>query len=212
MTDNQWTRLSALVPDALELPPTERGAFLDTECRDDAGTLDDALLREAYALIEAAEAADKGEVFRSPLDRIVPDLADGTGLLFQAPPETVGPWRVTGVLGEGGMGVVYRASRADGAFERQVALKLLAPGVGGRRGSQLAARLGEERRVLGTLEHEGIARLYDGGLDDDGRPYLAMELVEGRPCRLQFHPRSRWQPPQSCSTAPVTGTTPRSET
>ena len=70
------------------------------------------------------------------------------------------------------MGTVYRAARDDGAFDREVALKLL-------RGTAHADRLDAERRVLARLEHDGIARLYDGGMLPDGRPYLVMELVEG---------------------------------
>ena len=170
MTDT-WTALAAVVPDALDLAPAERPAFLDRACRTPTGEPDAALLAEAQALVEAAERAAESGVFASP----VAGLAPGYGPA-PAPPETVGPWRVTGVLGEGGMGVVYRAVRADGAFEREVALKLLRPGLGRR----LAARLAEERRVLGRLEHPGIARLYDGGTTDDGRPFLAMERVEGQ--------------------------------
>ena len=77
----------------------------------------------------------------------------------------MGPWRLDEVIGRGGMGVVYRASRADGAYEREVALKLLhaGPDTAG-----LADRLRAERQILARLEHPRIARLYDGGVTDDG--------------------------------------------
>ena len=171
-------RLVTLVPDALDLPPEDRADFLDRACRRPTGELDRALLAEAEALVRAAEAALAGGELASPVPGILGGLAEAERLGRHAPPETVGPWRVTGVLGEGGQGVVYRAVRADGAFEREVALKLLRPGAASPR---LEARLAEERRVLGRLEHPGIARLYDGGVDDGGRPYLAMELVDGAP-------------------------------
>ncbi|MEO0560361.1 MAG: serine/threonine-protein kinase, partial [Bacteroidota bacterium] len=90
----------------------------------------------------------------------------------------IGPWAVGERIGKGGMGAVYRAERADGAYERTVALKLLRPGpdaIG------LAERLRAERQILAGLEHPNIARLYDGGLTPDGLPYLALEYVDGLP-------------------------------
>ena len=178
MTPDRWTRLATLVPDALELPPDQRGTFLDEACRLPTGEIDADLRAEADALVQSALDATDVDALESPLAGLAGELAGEEGLASVAPPETVGPWRVTGVLGEGGQAVVYRARRADGAFEREVALKLLRPGAPAPR---LAARLAEERRVLARLEHPGIARLYDGGLTDDGQPFLAMELIDGAP-------------------------------
>src|SRR5690606_19179777 len=90
----------------------------------------------------------------------------------------VGPYRVVGEAGRGGMGVVYRARRADGAFEKTVALKLVKRGMDT---DEVLARFRRERQVLAGLDHPGIARLLDGGAAEDGRPYLAMEYVEGEP-------------------------------
>ena len=90
----------------------------------------------------------------------------------------VGPWRILGVLGEGGMGVVHLAERSDGAFERQVALKLLRPGLDA---GSFEARFLQERRTLAALEHPYIARLLDAGRSADGLPYFAMERVDGQP-------------------------------
>ena len=168
MTDALWTRLSALVPDALERPEPERGPFLRRACGADAE-----LLAEARALVAAAEAADRDGSLASP----VGSLDD----VVRSVPDRLGPWRVTGRLGEGGMGEVYRAERADGLYERTVALKRLRPGLG----EAYVRRLDAERRVLARLEHPGIARLYDagtvqGGLSD-GAPYVVMELVDGAP-------------------------------
>ena len=174
MTDALWTRLADLVPEALALPAPERDAFLDAACRDAAGTLDTALRDEAAALVAASEAADASGALLSPVSgRGGGGEAAGDGV----PSEPVGPWKLTGRLGEGGMGVVYRAARADGLFERDVALKRLHPALG----RALAGRLEAERHTLARLEHDGIARLYDGGVDADGAPYLVMELVEGGP-------------------------------
>ncbi len=74
------------------------------------------------------------------------------------------------------MGEVYEASRADGNFEQRVAIKLLQ-----REAAAQMVRFQAERQILARLEHPGIARLYDGGVTEDGRPFMAMEFVEGRP-------------------------------
>ena len=90
----------------------------------------------------------------------------------------VGPWRLGRLLGRGGMGAVYEAARADGAYDRRVALKLLRPGPDA---AALAARLKAERQILARLEYPGIARLYDGGVTPGGLPFFVMEYVEGAP-------------------------------
>jgi non-specific serine/threonine protein kinase/serine/threonine-protein kinase len=93
------------------------------------------------------------------------------------PGETrIGPWLITGRIGRGGMGDVYRAVRADGTFEQQAAIKLLQP----EAAAQLE-RFRAERQILARFEHPGIARLLDGGIAPDGRPYMVMEFVEGVP-------------------------------
>ena len=90
--------------------------------------------------------------------------------------ELVGTYRLIREIGRGGMGEVWLAERADGAFRRQVALKLprLAWGAG------LAQRMAREREIGALLEHPNIARLYDAGVDDGGRPYLAFEYIDGQ--------------------------------
>lgn len=95
-----------------------------------------------------------------------------------SPGSRIGPFRIERAIGSGGMGVVYRAHRDVGGFEQVVALKLL----GGTRPDAAAiARFEREREILSRLEHPGIARLIDGGLTGEGRPWFAMEYVEGRP-------------------------------
>ena len=90
-------------------------------------------------------------------------------------------------IGQGGMGSVYRAERADGAFDMQVAIKLL-------RGEdpRFREQLERERRLLARLDHPGIARLIDGGVLDDGQPWLAMELAGPGPT-------SGWRPTARCA-------------
>ncbi len=91
--------------------------------------------------------------------------------------ERVGSWRLLHHIGQGGMGTVWLAERADGAYERQVALKL--PRIASS--EQLVARMARERHIAARLEHPAIARLYDAGLDELGRPFIAMEYVAGVP-------------------------------
>ena len=171
MTDARWTRLADLVPDALALGAGERDAFLDRACTAPDGTPDPDLRAQAARLLAASDRADSTGALASPVA--------GLGARAVARPERLGPWQVTGRLGEGGMGVVYRAERADGRFERTVALKVVR-----HAGRALARRFDRERRALALLEHPGIARLYDADVAGAGlaaTPYLAMELVEGVP-------------------------------
>jgi non-specific serine/threonine protein kinase/serine/threonine-protein kinase len=88
----------------------------------------------------------------------------------------IGPYELFEELGRGGMGEVYRARRADGQYEQQVAVKLIR---GGHEGGVLLQRFWTERQILATLDHPNIARLLDGGATSDGLPYLVMELIEG---------------------------------
>ena len=156
-----WDRVEALFDRALDVAPADRAAFLDREAGGDA-----ALRAEVASLVEAHGRA--GPFFAEAARRIAPPGPVGLG-------DRVGPYRVGRRIGEGGMGAVYRATRADGAFERAAALKVLRAGHGDVR------RFLAERRTLARLDHPGIARLYDGGLTADGRPFFAMELVDGEP-------------------------------
>ncbi|MEO7794386.1 MAG: protein kinase [Thermoanaerobaculia bacterium] len=92
--------------------------------------------------------------------------------------DRVGPYRLRALLGRGGMGEVWEAERADGQFDQVVALKLLKLGMDSE---EVLRRFLRERQILARLEHPNIARLLDGGLAPDGRPYLVLERVDGEP-------------------------------
>lgn len=96
----------------------------------------------------------------------------------EATPPRIGVYRITGRIGRGGMGSVYRGERDAGDFERAVAIKVIKPGL---YSPELAARFQRERQMLASLTHPNIARLYDGGQTIDGSPYFVMELVDGLP-------------------------------
>ena len=157
--------VSQLLDQALALPAEERQAWLaalPSEHQRHLETLRDMLVQEAG--LEADLRL--GSMPTLPMDESVAREGD-----------RVGPYRLIKEIGRGGMGSVWLAERADGAYKRQVALKLprLAWGAG------LAERMAREREIGMLLEHPNIARLYDAGVDDRGRPFLALEFVDGQP-------------------------------
>lgn len=167
----RWQRVDALFAELLDVEPASRRAYLARVSDGDV-----ALEREVLSLLasldtaEAAigESADALLAISGPLvDAAEPALAAGT---------RVGPYAIRHELGRGGMGTVYCAARVDGDFRRDVALKVMRTA---HDSAALRRRFAAERRILGTLEHPHIARLYDSGVTEDGRPFLAMELVEG---------------------------------
>ena len=170
LTESSWKVFSALLDRALELPPPDRLAWLDT-----LDAEHEALKPALRSVLQRSSGAETAQ-WLSTLPRSdgpVPAL-DESDLKAGA---LVGPYRLLRELGVGGMGAVWLAERADGTLKRQVALKL--PRASWARG--LAERMARERDILASLEHPNIARLYDAGTDAQGRPFLALEYVEGQP-------------------------------
>jgi serine/threonine protein kinase len=166
MTPERFAQVDALFSAALDLPAPRRHAFLESEC---AG--DPELLLEVRAMVDAD--SDPG----ATIDRAMVDGAEAWALATgeQAIGSRMGPYRITGFLGRGGMGAVYRAVRDDAAFEKEVAIKLLRGGMDSR---SVLRRFEQERQILARLEHPHIARLLDGGTGSNGMPFLVMEFVE----------------------------------
>lgn len=173
MDAERWQRLSPLLDALFELDPPARAARLG-ELRDE----DPALADELQTLIALEEGHE--DFLAEPLVAALAGARAGS---------TVGPYRLESLLGEGGMGQVWLASRADGLYQRRVALKLLRPGLAD---TNLRIRFTRERQILARLAHPHIARLLDAGISTDGLPYLALEYVEGEPitdyCRNQSTP------------------------
>ncbi|MEM6782964.1 MAG: serine/threonine-protein kinase [Bacteroidota bacterium] len=174
MDTQRWQQVKALFEAAVGRPGAERAAFLDEACGDPA------LRAEVEGLLDAHD--DETPFLDTPVAPTVWTLLDQP-LPLEAGTR-LGPYRLLHLIGEGGMGVVYLAERADGQFERQVAIKLVRL-ASAERG--LVRRFEAERRLLASLDHPGIARLLDGGLTPSfpgapsGLPYLVMEVVEGAP-------------------------------
>lgn len=162
----RWQRIKKLFAETEVLAPEERAQYLDTHCDDDA-----ALRAEVEALLGVGE---KSENYFSDLAR----RAGLSGLSGDALGRQVGAYRLLQLLGHGGMGAVYLAERADQQFEKRVAIKLVPFAVWGEEARE---RFVQERQILARLEHPNIARLLDGGVSEDGVPYLVMEYVEGKP-------------------------------
>ena len=178
----RWPAVKRLFERALALAPEARPGFLDAACRTADGAPDPELRATVARLLDADADAptEQTGAFLAAKTVSLGSLLEGLGVdqVAEAEPGTrVGPYRVVRLLGRGGMGEVYLAERADGLFERTVALKRvradLAPSV--------AARFSTERQILADLGHRGIARLFDAGADADGRPWLALEHVDGVP-------------------------------
>jgi len=171
MTPEALARLSTLLDEALALDETAREAWLAALPGDAADLAP--TLRKLLARRSAEETRD---ILERPLHFGATAHADPGTTVFQ-PGDAVGPYRLLRALGHGGMGEVWQAERADGTLKRKVALKL--PHVSWAPG--LAERFAREREILASLEHPNIARLYDAGFDAHGRPYMALEYVEGLP-------------------------------
>lgn len=172
-------RIDALFEQALELEDDARAAFLDTVAHDDP-----ALRAELDSLLGLAVAPapqlDPQALVAGALwlavaaDSPNPEAIDDAVTLSGT---QVGGWRLLRLLGSGGMGHVYLAERV-GDFQQRGALKLIRAGVDS---GEFLRRFAQERQILASLNHPGIARLLDGGRDAQGRPYLVMEYVEGEP-------------------------------
>ena len=111
------------------------------------------------------------------------EAAQRVGLASAAPKkdwigQRLGPYRIVGEAGRGGMSQVFKAVRDDQQYEKQVAIKLLKPGLDT---DSLLRRFKAERQILAQLSHPNIAHLLDGGATEDGAPYLVMEYIEGKP-------------------------------
>jgi len=174
-----FERVAELFERARGLAPGERAALLDVECADDAALRDEV---EALLAHEGAGADDAlSDVRLDSVRRKLSDIASGAGAVIPdaAAPERIGEFTVVRRIGAGGMGVVYEALQERP--RRAVAVKLLRPGLVTERARR---RFEREAEILGRLRHPGIAQVFEVGECDLGggpQPYLAMELVEGRP-------------------------------
>ncbi len=157
----------AVLEEALSRPATDRLDWLDTQDQ-----LPDAVRTRVRQLLA------REPVTTSFLEPGIPRSAGGSPVLTDLSGQRLGAFELVEMIAAGGMSVVYRGRRADGAFEQDVAVKLFSAA---HLDSTALQRFDAESRIAATLEHPGIARVIDGGTMGDGTPYLAMELVRGEP-------------------------------
>jgi serine/threonine protein kinase len=162
MTAERFRQVRNVFDAALEREPATRVAFLEEACHGDQE-----LKNEVEGLL--AEHDQTG----GWLDASVPPPA-----ARRLEGRRIGPYEILRALGEGGMGAVYLAVRADGAFRKLVALKIVRPEAAS---AEVLRRFQQEREILASLDHPNIARILDGGETDDGLPYLVIEYVDGKP-------------------------------
>ena len=168
LSPEDWKRLEELFHRACDMPRSARANFVHAQAGDHPE-----LRIELEKMLDAADMATERlqEPMRGAVARLgaseTPELEAGTRF---------GPWQVDRLIGKGGMGYVYLGHRADGAYERQVAIKV----IGGREHSARIRDYFEfERQMLAHMQHPAIAQIFDAGSDEGGRLYLVMEYVEG---------------------------------
>ncbi len=166
-----WDRIQSLFDELTALPAAERAVRLHALRSEDPS-----LCAELESLLRAHEEPG-GPLDAPPVFNIIGGTEATTDDRLAAGLR-IGPYQLVRLLGEGGMGSVWLAERVDGRLKRSVALKLPKWTWTLR---DVNTRLARERDILARLEHAGIARLYDAGVDELGRPYLAMEYVQGEP-------------------------------
>lgn len=178
----RWHQISEIAADCLEISDeAEREAHLLRACGDD-----DALLARVRSVLKAdASAKQLGALSRT---RVASAVGVALGARDSSPQNWVGrrlgAYEIVSEIAQGGMGAVFKAVRADAAFNKEVAIKLIRDGVSSQQSADIVARFRAERQILASLDHPNIARLIDGGSSDDGHPYLVMEFVDGQPINV----------------------------
>ena len=187
-TSARWKRVKELFQTALDLEPSQRLAFLAENCPDEEIREEVEVLLRSYQ--EAGSFLNNPAVNRLWEERASEASSDSksTCAHFTTVPETeviepmigrrLGAYKIARRLGQGGMAVVFLATRADDEYQKQVAIKLVQPGYDNR---ELLSRFRNERQTLADLDHPNIVKLLDGGSTPEGSPFLVMDYVQGTP-------------------------------
>jgi len=170
MTPERWQQVKNLVEAALERKLSDRAAFLDLACAGDPSLRTE--VESCLGLDEPAATIGEAPVFEATTKVLIDDpTASVTG-------RRIGPYKILHEIGQGGMGAVYLAVRADEQYHKRVAIKLVRRGMDTE---DILRRFRQERQILAGLDHPIIARLLDGGTTENGLPYFVMEYIEGQP-------------------------------
>jgi serine/threonine-protein kinase len=169
MDPERWREIEQIFNAAVELPPKEVDRFLSDACGEDSQ-----LREEVEALLTKATGRDT--LFTTAVVAAADAVSSAHDRILAR--ERIGCYRITGLIGRGGMAEVFSAVRDDDQFEKRVAIKLIRYGLASE---FMLQRFRTERQILASLDHPNIARLLDGGVTDDGLPYFIMEYIEGLP-------------------------------
>lgn len=179
MDQQQWKRINHIVDTALDLDKQKRRAFIKNQCQGDAK-----LESRVTNLLKSIEKSNTEGFLEGPESyplNLMSDFSTASETNITKSSligKTIGSYQVTELVGHGGMGSVFMAERSDDAFNQKVALKILRHGMDT---PSNIARFKRERNILAKLNHPNVARLLDGGMTDNGLPYLVMEYIKGTP-------------------------------
>lgn len=176
MDKREWRQIEDIVNGAMERQGKERARYINEQCRDNKQLKKQVTeylnaIEQSEGFLENDDDVQKGLLISDYIE----DPDNSASSLIG---EIIGNYKITELLGYGGLGSVFLAERADGEFQHQVALKVL------RRGMDTPKNISRfqlEREILAELSHPNIAQLYDGGVTKDGLPYLIMEYIDGTP-------------------------------
>ncbi|MDX1640460.1 MAG: serine/threonine-protein kinase [Balneolaceae bacterium] len=176
MHQNRWNRIETILDTALTLSENERTTYINNACQGDGDLID-----EVYEMLEAIEESEQVNFLKKNVSddnkQLIQDFSK-INLDADIIGTRIGAFQITEQIGSGGMGAVYKADRVDGQFSQQVAIKMLQKGI---QSENTIRRFRMEQEILASLKHPNIAQLYDGGVTNDGVPYLVMEYVDGNP-------------------------------
>jgi len=193
LSPERWAEINAVLDEAFDRDSDNPAAVLadicdDPDLREDVRAFLDAD-EGAVDFLEDDAALHAGSLFPDDLNteemegQLAGDIAEALNVATDAadggiePGTTLGPFEVESMIGRGGMSTVYRATRVDGSFDQDVAIKLMRP----LSDPSAVDRFRAERQILASLHHPNVAQVFDGGTTPDGRPYLVMEYVDGQP-------------------------------
>jgi tetratricopeptide (TPR) repeat protein len=161
----KWERIQQIFDEASQLPPSRRREWVSEACAGD---------RTLYFQVESMLLSLEEDEGGNGLEK---QIASYMTVVAATAPERIGPYRIVSQIGQGGMGSVYLAERDDEQYRRVVAIKIIHSFAAMR--SELLLRFRVERQILAGLQHPNIAQMLDGGITQDGIPYLVMEYVKG---------------------------------
>ncbi|MDZ7719306.1 MAG: serine/threonine-protein kinase [Balneolaceae bacterium] len=173
----KWEEVETIVDDVLQLPEDQRQTFIEERCKDD-----NKLKCEVTELLESITESEgwleNPEEYKSGLYEEITNDTEISGPDLSLIDKKIGSYTIKKKIGEGGMGSVYMAERTDDEFDHRVAIKIIRKGFASR---ENILRFKREQQILAGMNHPGIARLFDGGVTEEGYPYIIMEYINGTP-------------------------------